>query len=202
MAPPLPSTHGKLKPLPAFIQVVGSSPCVVTTGSDNRTTALDVSTHSSCSESNEQLHRQVSSNGNKWTSRQQLNELIQLVNVKQTLVDKQLTLHRCASLRRLQPLAPTASSSLSFRPASDVTVAGVSLQPQNTSSPLNASSPSSRVSCDVTTSVDESGADGTRCACGLPNPQFCSLNLMAVINQMRRPQRRTWVPLSVCSTYE
>ena len=47
------------------------------------------------------------------------------------------------------------------------------------------------------------GAAGGKCACGLPNPQFCTLNLLNAINtsSMKAP-RRSWVPISVCSTYE
>ena len=56
----------------------------------------------------------------------------------------------------------------------------------------------------VVSSSSVHGASGGKCACGLPNPQFCTLNLLNAINNtssMKAP-RRSWVPISVCSTYE
>ncbi len=41
-----------------------------------------------------------------------------------------------------------------------------------------------------------------KCSCGLPNPKYCMLDLMEVMEKIKRQQVKNtvWVPMSVCTT--
>ena len=43
---------------------------------------------------------------------------------------------------------------------------------------------------------------GGKCSCGLPNAKFCMLNLVDVIENVKKSKpRQSWVPLNICSAY-
>ncbi len=44
-------------------------------------------------------------------------------------------------------------------------------------------------------------AGSKSCACGLPNPKFCMLNVADPAMASMKTYTRQWMPMSICSTY-